>query len=1818
MTEIHATLELPGKAVSFRRWLGVRLCLVPLVLLAALPHSASGGLLISEFLAENDGGLRDADGDTPDWIEIQNDSPFPATLTGWHLTDDPANLTKWTFPATNLAPGSFLIVFASGKDRATAGSELHANFQIESSGGYLALVVPGGAGVAQAVNYPAQRANVSYGPRRTVNSTTLFSSNAAARVFVPRDGVLGQAWTARGFDDSTWFASNAPVGFNASATITTLLALDFNRRGVDPAVITQPGFTSFVINSNLSATAIQTQATTRVFGGLSVTISNTAPYGYNDVLRPTPTNNGAFNESLLLRDFIFSLTRTNEGGLDVTIDGLTPNQLHRLTIWSFDVGSPGNRASDWSANGVPLTNNYSFNGLNLPISNERYQFTVEAAADSAGRIWLAARRNPASVSPSGAPEFGVFLNALRLAVVNPQSEPTGLGALMIHSNATAYLRLPFTVSDPAQVSALRLRMSYNDGFVAHVNGQLVASRNAPASPSWNSTATASRTTTSPEDILIIPPPGLLVSGANGLAIHGLNVDAIDLTFSIAPELIAEQITELPGRFFKPPTPGTANTIGFDGLVADTKFSVNRGFFDAPFSLSITSATAGAEIRFTTNSSAPSATSGFVFTSPITIDRNSFIRAAAFRPGWVPSDIDTHSYIFLRDVFRQSNNIPNYPTTWQAAYPADYAMDSNIVNHAVYGPALSNALRSIPTLSIVSDHNGLWNASTGIYPNSTSTGTNWERAASFELIDGSGSTEFAVNARLEMHGNASRDNVRTPKHSMHVVFNGDYGPTKLRYDWFGGGVDVHNKIIFRSCGFVDGWSGRYADNATYVSAETGETFRGLRYRPENTCYLRDVWVKDSFRDMGWVSSRSQYVHLYINGLYWGLYEPSEAPAATYFAEHLGGPEGAWDVLVGDDNGGPPVIVDGSVADWNSLLALANAGINTEAAYAAITNRIDIDNLIDYMMVHIAAESEDWPHHNWYVAHRRATNGVPGTKFICTIWDQELTLDRLVRRNRINVGSSGGEVYSPARVYQQLRNWPEFRRQFGDRVHKHLFNTGALTPSNNVARLLGSAAIIRDALIGESARWGDARSNGVPAGQIGTGKTFTRDEWWQPEIDKLATNFFQKLTADNIARFRTGQLYPTIAAPVFNQFGGAVAAGFGLTISHTNTGGVIYFTTDGTDPRTYSTGAVAPGAQAYSAPVVLNSPTVARARVLNGGQWSALTEAAFYPPQDLSRLALTEIMYNPPAIDLVDGDQFEFLELKNTGTNTLNLSGLTFVGVNFTFTNGTLLAPGQFFVLTANATSFAAKYPGVAFRGVYSGQLANSGESLTLAHPLGATIFSVSFNDDVPWPLTPDNYDHSLVPRNPGLTQAPDNGADWRASTNPGGSPGGDDPAPVIPPIVINEILTASVPPAVDRIELFNPTGAPVNIGGWLLSDDVAEPRKFRIPDGTMISAGGFVVFTEAQFNATPGTNGSFSLGSRGESVYLFSGDANTNLTGYSHGFSFDAAPEGSSFGRYVNSVGEEQFPEQLVSSFAAANTGPRIGPVVLSEIHYHPAVGGDEFIELENLTGNTLPLFDPAHPASTWRLNGLGFDFPTNVTLPANGRLLLVATNPASFRAKYNIPANVAILGPYSGELQGSGERLKLQRPAPPDTNGPAFITVDEVRYNDKAPWPPAADGSGASLQRLNVAAYGNDPINWTASAPTPGLPFDGFDTDGDGLPDAWEDAHGTDRLVADGDADPDDDGATNLEEYLAGTDPQSAQSSLKVDAIAAAPGLTTLRFFAVSNRTYSVLYKNSLAAPAWSRLRDVEMRNTNRTVVVEDSALALTNRFYRLVTPQWP
>ena len=266
-----------------------------------------------------------------------------------------------------------------------------------------------------------------------------------------------------------------------------------------------------------------------------------------------------------------------------------------------------------------------------------------------------------------------------------------------------------------------------------------------------------------------------------------------------------------------------------------------------------------------------------------------------------------------------------------------------------------------------------------------------------------------------------------------------------------------------------------------------------------------------------------------------------------------------------------------------------------------------------------------------------------------------------------------------------------------------------------------------------------------------------------------------------------------------------------------------------------------------------------------------------------------------------------------------------------------------MIVKNTTKFAARYPGITPNGTFTLSLDNAGEELTLATATGGAVLTVDYDDDPPWPATADGSGFTIVPS--GTNYNSDTGTNWRASANVHGSPKADDPSVNIPPIVINEALTSSVPPQKDSIELFNPTGSPVNIGDWWLSDERDTPKKYRIPAGTIIPANGYLVFDETQFNPTPGVGLSFGLSGTGENIYVFSGNSSGNLTGYSHGWSVAAAEPDISFGRYTNSVGEIHFPRQIGRTFTTpfTNSGPLVGPLVVNEIMYYPYAGYDEFI-----------------------------------------------------------------------------------------------------------------------------------------------------------------------------------------------------------------------------------------------------------------------------------
>ena len=198
-------------------------------------------------------------------------------------------------------------------------------------------------------------------------------------------------------------------------------------------------------------------------------------------------------------------------------------------------------------------------------------------------------------------------------------------------------------------------------------------------------------------------------------------------------------------FLSTPTPGTANAVAFQDVVADTKFSHDRGFYEAPFDVTITCATPGATIFYTLDGSEPVPAAGRplagnVYSGPIRITATTCLRARAAREGWLSSNIDTQTYIFLSDVVIRTQAevvARGYPDKWFGSYPADYEMDPQVYGDPAYINQMDDAMRAIPTLSLVTDKDNFFSqtkdAQTGgiyIYTGHSSTGgQGWERPVS---------------------------------------------------------------------------------------------------------------------------------------------------------------------------------------------------------------------------------------------------------------------------------------------------------------------------------------------------------------------------------------------------------------------------------------------------------------------------------------------------------------------------------------------------------------------------------------------------------------------------------------------------------------------------------------------------------------------------------------------------------------------------------------------------------------------------------------------------------------------------------------------------------------------------------------------------------------------------------------------------------------------------------------------------------------------------------------------------------------------------------
>ena len=828
-------------------------------------------------------------------------------------------------------------------------------------------------------------------------------------------------------------------------------------------------------------------------------------------------------------------------------------------------------------------------------------------------------------------------------------------------------------------------------------------------------------------------------------------------------------------FFLSPTPGSANGTALAGFVADTVFSVRRGTFTAPVQVALSTATPGAEIRYTLNGTTPLATSA-LYTAPLTFGTTATLRVRAFKPNYVPTNTDTNTYVFPADLFSQTNastlayGWPPGPVNGQVLR---YGMNPDTLT--LYSPAQQlGALAQIPLLSIVTDQASLTDPATGLYVNASVDGL--ERAASLELLPQDLSPGFQIDAGLRMRGGQSRG-TNFPKHSFNLFFRSEYGSGKLSFPIFG--PDGAQKFDTLSLRCEHGYA--YADPFA------------VNYRTEFTA-MRDVACRELWAAAGYQSTRSRYYHLLLNGQYWGLYQTQERAQEDFAATYFGGAAEEYDGVAA--TGLPQLTIEATSGDltaWTQLWTGTRA-VNanpSNANYFALLGRnadgtpnatlpvlLDPHELAAYLLVHYYTGHSDEPlsvsfgfaKPNNFRALRRRGATQPWHFFL---HDGESSLratewvDNRANAAVAGLGSPNRNLlaYSnPEWMHEDLLANAEYRLVFADEAQRLLLNGGPFTAAKAQPIWDGLAAKIDQAVIGESIRW----AQGTAENQAN----------WAAKVNEVRTLFFPSRSATVIAQLRQRNIFPAVDAPTFSQRGGQVTPGFSLTLSAAN-GGTIYYTTDGSDPRAIGGAAVG---TPYAGPLVINAPTVVRARFLSpGGEWSALDQVTFttFTPAVAGKLIVSKIQYHPPppsaaetTAGYTEANDFEYLELQNVSADTLDLRGVKVnAGITFDFATSALptLAPGGRVVLVENTAAFALRYgSGHPVAGAYTGNLSDGGEALRLIDGTGAVITLFTYDDVAPWPLPPDGDGPALVLKAAHLD--PTVGTNWRASYSLNGKPG----------------------------------------------------------------------------------------------------------------------------------------------------------------------------------------------------------------------------------------------------------------------------------------------------------------------------------------------------------------------------------------------------------------------------------------------------------------
>ena len=625
-------------------------------------------------------------------------------------------------------------------------------------------------------------------------------------------------------------------------------------------------------------------------------------------------------------------------------------------------------------------------------------------------------------------------------------------------------------------------------------------------------------------------------------------------------------------FFATPTPSAANGTGSAVVSSNPSFSHPRGHYMSAFDLSITS---DANIRYTTDGSEPTNTTGILYTAPFEVNTTTVVRAVSYQSGGIPSKVSTHSYIFASSTVNQdvttATNLGFPENEWGFINPdripgdhrfpenADYAMDPTVVNNPLYD--VENSLRSLPTisLSMPSDHffkestpathgkdpsEGIYVNPGGLWPGGHNR-DDWERKASFEYIPAKNNTNGATDTQqdcgLRMQGLSSATPQAYRKFSFRAIFRRQYGASKLEHDIFPNDSDAatrHNSLILRA-GSSDKWD-----------TELTAPVQGI----DDVQYLRDSFVRYTQLDMqgSGATGRSDWAHIYINGVYWGLYNMIERTDQGWLSEYEGGDDNDYQVerdsIQSEEEGG-------FTPNWDNLnTQLRDAGaVIDQAHYVAAAKALDPRPFAEYIMVNQVCQTQDWPGANFSL-NAPNDSSIRGWRFTAEGADQSLVAQPGNERSWMTYRRSRFVSSNPGTFWEHYRANPHFREIFADLIHKHMLTTGgSLTAPILKNRYQAEVDLLRGPLAAESARWGDSQlALRTPA------------EHWEPLVTRTHDDFFDYIIPTYLSIYEEYGLTAAISAPIINQ-----AENQSITTGQVTINGpanaTVYYTTDGSDPK-----------------------------------------------------------------------------------------------------------------------------------------------------------------------------------------------------------------------------------------------------------------------------------------------------------------------------------------------------------------------------------------------------------------------------------------------------------------------------------------------------------------------------------------------------------------------------------------------------------------------------------------------------------------------------